>query len=234
MDNPEDIRADHRRLRKAESVSTIEEGNTRRERLDLEEEEDALVERRKRIRENVLRRQQEEEEEEESEYDTDSDEQSGIAMLIPVFVIKSERDTVAECERLDAEDRVLEDLTKERIKKRKIETKQIVAEEILKDEQIQKNIKLAPDIADVNMNEAEDYETWQVREIARIKRDRDNREAMSKDKEEIVKIRNMIEEERREWERKNPKPAAPAKQKWTCLQMYYHKGAFYHTDSDDR
>ncbi|OVA06120.1 Micro-fibrillar-associated protein 1 [Macleaya cordata] len=253
IDNREEIRADHRRIRQAEIVSTIEEENRRQEGLDLEEEdEDALEERRRRIREKLLQRQQEEaallpeeeeeeveeEEEEESEYETDSEEElTGIAMVKPVFVPKSERDTIAERERLEAEEQALEDLMKRRLEERKVETKQIVVAEIRKDEEIQKNLEVEADIADVDtddeVNEAEEYEAWKAREIARIKRDREAREAMLKEKEEIEKVRNMTEDERREWERKNPKPLAPSKQKWRFMQKYYHKGAFFQADADD-
>ncbi|KAF8644456.1 hypothetical protein HU200_066470 [Digitaria exilis] len=75
---------------------------------------------RRRIRERQLLREQEEllpqEEEEpvedevseESEYETDSeDEQMGIAMVKPVFIPKSQRDTIAERERLEEEERQL-------------------------------------------------------------------------------------------------------------------------------
>ena len=55
-----------------------------------------------------------------------------------------------------------------------------------------------------------------------------------KEKGEIEKVRNMTEEERREWERRNPKPAPPPKQKWRFMQKYYHKGAFFQNESDDR
>lgn len=254
IDNREEVREDHRRIRQAEIVSTIEEENRRQEGLDLEEEdEDALEERRRRIREKLLQRQQEEaallpeeeeeeveeEEEEESEYETDSEEEmTGIAMVKPVFVPKSERDTIAEREKLEAEERALEERMKRRLEERKVETKHIVVEEIRKDEEIQKNLEVEANAADVDtddeLNEAEEYESWKVREIARIKRDRDDREAMLKEKEEIEKVRNMTEEERREWERKNPKPAPPPKQKWRFMQKYYHKGAFFQADSDDR
>ncbi|KAK6921332.1 Micro-fibrillar-associated protein 1, C-terminal [Dillenia turbinata] len=257
-DNREQIRADHRRIRQAEIVSTIEEENERQERLDLEEEdEDALDERRRRIREKLLQRQQQEEEEaaalpeeeeeeledeeeEESEYETDSEEElTGPAMVKPVFVPKSERDTIAERERLEAEERALEELMKRRLDERKVETRQIVIEEIRKDEQIQKNLEAEANTAadvdtDDEVNEAEEYEAWKAREIARIKRDREDREAMLKEKEEIEKVRNMTEEERREWERKNPKPAATPKQKWRFMQKYYHKGAFFQSDANDR
>lgn len=253
IDNRDEVREDHRRIRQAEIVSTVEEESRRQEGLDLEEEdEDALEERRRRIREKLLQRQQEEaallpeeeeeeveeEEEEESEYETDSEEEmTGIAMVKPVFVPKSERDTIAERERLEAEERALEEAVKRRMEERKKETKEIVVEKIKEDQEIQKNMELEANIADVDtdddVNEAEEYEAWKSREIARIKRDREDRDAMLKEKEEIEKVRNMTEEERREWERKNPKPAAPPKQKWRFMQKYYHKGAFFQTNPDD-
>ncbi|XP_010260413.1 PREDICTED: microfibrillar-associated protein 1-like [Nelumbo nucifera] len=253
IDNREEIRADHRRIRQAEIVSTIEEESKRQEGADVEEEdEDALEERRRRIREKLLQKQHEEaallpeeeeeeaeEEEEESEYETDSEEElMGMAMVKPVFVPKSERDTIAERERLEAEERALEESMKRKLEERKVETKQIVVEEIRKDEEIQKNLEVEANIADVDtddeVNEAEEYEAWKAREIARIKRDREDREAMLKEKEEIEKVRNMTEEERREWERKNPKPLPVPKQKWRFMQKYYHKGAFFQSDADDR
>ncbi|XP_072966564.1 uncharacterized protein [Typha angustifolia] len=254
-ENKEELRADHRRIRQAEIISAEEdESNNRLEGLELEEEdEEALEERRRRIREKLLQKEQEEaalfpeveeeeeaeeEEEEESEYETDSEEeQMGIAMVKPVFIPKSQRDTIAERERLEEEERQLEELVKRRMEERKVETKQIVVEEIRKDEEIMKNLEAEANIADVDtddeLNEAEEYEAWKVREIARIKRDREDREARLKEKEEIEKVRNMTEEERREWERKNPKPLPAPKQKWRFMQKYYHKGAFFQSESDD-
>ncbi|KAI3981028.1 hypothetical protein MKX01_039967 [Papaver californicum] len=254
IDNRDEIRADHRRIRQAEIVSTIEEENRRQEGLDLEEEdEDAQEERRRKIREKLLQREQEEaallpeeeedepeeSEEEESEYETDSEEESmGIAMVKPVFVPKAERDTIAERERLEAEEQKLEDMVRRRKEERRVETKQIVVAEIQKDEQIQKNLEAEANIEDVDtddeVNEAEEYEAWKVREIARIKRDREDRDAMVKEKEEIERLRNMTEEERREWERKNPKTTdSNTKPKWRFMQKYYHKGAFFQDDADD-
>ncbi|XP_028956345.1 uncharacterized protein [Malus domestica] len=251
IDNREDVRADHRRIRQAEIVSTIEEEAKRQEGLEAEEEDaDAQEERRRKIRERLLQREQEEllpsedeedvqeEEEEESEYDTDSDEElTGMVMLKPVFVPKSERDTIAERERLEAEEWALEESRKKKLAERKRETKQIVVEEIRKDEEIQKGMELEANIEDIDtddeVNEAEEYDAWKAREIARIKRDREDREAMLKEKEEIERVRNMTEEERREWERKNPRPAPRPKQKWRFMQKYYHKGAFFQSDADD-
>ncbi|KAL3565131.1 hypothetical protein D5086_033177 [Populus alba] len=256
IDNRDEMRADHRRIRQAEIISTEEEETRKQEWADMEEDdEDALEERRRRIKEKLRQREREEaallpveeeeeedeveEEEEESEYETDSEEEmTGMAMVKPVFVPKSERDTIAERERLEAEERALEDKVRKKLEERKVETKQILVEEIKKEEMIQKNLEMEANIADVDtddeMNEAEEYEAWKVREIARIKRDREDREAMVKEREEIERVRNMTEEERREWERKNPKPAAPSKQKWRFMQKYYHKGAFFQDEPDDR
>ena len=249
VENKEEVRADHRRIRQAEIVSAIEESEQKEEAEEEDEEE--MEERRRRIRERNLRREEdeaalmpveeeeeEEEESEESEYETDSDEdQIGVAIVKPVFVPKSERDTIAERERIEEEERLLEEAVKKRLAERKIETKQIVVEEIRKEEQIRKNLELEADVADVNTddenNEAEEYEAWKAREIARIKRDREVREAQIKEKEEIERVRNMTEEERREWERKNPKVTSAPKQKWKFMQKYYHKGAFFQADADD-
>ncbi|KAL6629930.1 hypothetical protein ACP70R_029695 [Stipagrostis hirtigluma subsp. patula] len=250
-ENKEELRADHRRIRQAEIVSTVEEENERLEADIDEEDEEAQEERRRRIRERQLLREQEEllpqeeeepvdeeEEEEESEYETDSeDEQMGIAMVKPVFIPKSQRDTIAERERLEEEERQLEELVKKRLEARKIETRQIVVEEIRKEEHIEKALNEEANIEDVDtddeLNEAEEYESWKNREIARIKRDREERDARLKEKEEIEKVRNMTEEERREWERKNPKPLRQTKQKWKFMQKYYHKGAFFQESADD-
>jgi microfibrillar-associated protein 1 len=252
-ENREELRADHRRIRQAEIVSTAEEERDRQEaELEEEDDEEAQEERRRRIRARQLLREQEEllpqeeeepleddvADEEESEYETDSeDEQMGMAMVKPVFIPKSQRDTIAERERLEEEERQLEELVKKRMEARKIETKQIVVEEIRKDEHIQKTLNEDANIEDVDtddeLNEAEEYESWKTREIARIKRDREERDARLKEKEEIEKVRNMTEEERREWEKKNPKPARDSKQKWNFMQKYYHKGAFFQESVDD-
>ncbi|CAH2051262.1 unnamed protein product [Thlaspi arvense] len=242
-ENREQARADHRRVRQPAEIISTEEELMNQEGSD--DEEDALEERRSRIREKYLKRgaqeeadllpveEEEEEEEEESEYETDSEyEMFGITMSRPVFVPKAERDTVAERERLEAEEEALEELAKRKLEMRTAETKQIVVEEVRKDQETQKSLLLeeANNIGDVEtddeMNEAEEYEAWKTRELARIKREKD----MSREKEEIDKLRNMTEQEM-----ENPKPSssssssssAKPKKKWKFMQRYYHKGAFF-------
>ncbi|KAF7825607.1 microfibrillar-associated protein 1-like [Senna tora] len=200
IDNREDVRAHHRRIRQAEIVSTIEE----------EEDENALEERRRRIREKLLQRKEKEalaQEEEEEE------ELAGIIALVklkPVFVPITQRDTIAERERLEAQERALEEATIRRMEERKTETKQIVVEEIRKDQEIHNNLELEANVADIETDdEVNEYEAWRVREIGRIKRKRDERETIFKyNKQEIPK------------------------HKWRFMQKYYHKGAFFQSNPD--
>ncbi|KAI5311169.1 hypothetical protein L3X38_000342 [Prunus dulcis] len=239
IDNRDDVRADHRRIGQAEIVSTIEEESKRQEGLEAEEEDaDALEERRRRIKEKLLQREEQEEgpllseDEEESEYDTDSEKKlTGMVMLKPVFVPNSERYPIAELLQLEAEERALEESRKKNLEEKKRETKQIVVEEIRKG--LEQEANIADIDTDDEVNEAEDYEAWKAREIARIKSDRDDWEAMLKEKEEIEKVTNMTEEERRERERKHPKAAPRRKQKWRFMQKYYHKGALFQSEADD-
>lgn len=257
INNREDIIADHKRIRLTDNIvsTTREEENARKKELaDLDE--DTLEERRRILREKLLKRHEEEaafipeeeeedeiekEEEEEFEYETDfENEMTGLVLVKPVFVSKSENGTIAERERLEARKQALEDITKKRMDERKLETKSIVAQEIWKDVQVQKNMELReaniPDVdTDEEVNKEEEYEAWEAREIARIKRDEEELmlKQKQKQKDEIGKVRNMSEEERRQWEREIVKPVLARKKRWRFMQKYHHKGAFFQSGADD-
>jgi len=67
-------------------------------------------------------------------------------------------------------------------------------------------------------------------EILRLKRDAEEREAASLEKAELMRRRNMTDEERLEDDRKNgrlPADSEAEKPKWNFMQKYYHKGVFY-------
>ncbi|KAG8237243.1 hypothetical protein J437_LFUL011271 [Ladona fulva] len=88
-------------------------------------------------------------------------------------------------------------------------------------------------LADVDTDDGADeeaeYEAWKLRELKRIKRDRDEREQMEKERLEVERLRNMTEEERRQEIRLNPKLITnkASKGKYKFLQKYYHRGVFY-------
>ncbi|GJN34292.1 hypothetical protein PR202_gb22941 [Eleusine coracana subsp. coracana] len=223
---------DHRRLiQQAEVVSEVVPA------VKNEEDEE---ERRRRIRERRLPVVVEEEllpregddgpvtDEEETEYETDSEEDEAvcIAVVKPVFVQKSQRDTIAERELILEEKRMLEELVKKRMEERKVETRRIVVEVIMEEEQIEKaHTKEAADTMDIDTDDEldaeEEYEAWKNREISRI---REGREARLRQKGE-TKMMNLEGMDRKV-------PAQP-KQRRKFLQRYDHRGAFFQDKPDD-
>uniref|UniRef100_A0A0E0E1I2 Micro-fibrillar-associated protein 1 C-terminal domain-containing protein n=1 Tax=Oryza meridionalis TaxID=40149 RepID=A0A0E0E1I2_9ORYZ len=190
----DESRADHRRVvRQAEAAPTAEER--------YGEDEEALEDRRRRIRERLLLLEREKEEllaqeeeeemvaadvsEDESEYGIDSgDEGMFIALVKPNFIQKTQRVTVAERKRMEEVAQQLKEVLMKGMKERKIETRQIMVEEIRKELRINKIIKSEESDIEIEVNtddeenKAEEYEAWTNREIARTKRDKEEREAM--------------------------------------------------------
>jgi len=81
-------------------------------------------------------------------------------------------------------------------------------------------------------DDKEEYELWKLRELKRIKRDKEEREAKILEEEEIERRRNMTDAEiQKEKEKEQSKKAK--KTKYTYLQKYYHKGAFYQDDENE-
>ncbi len=80
----------------------------------------------------------------------------------------------------------------------------------------------------------EEYLAWRLRELLRIKDERSERERWDREKEEIDRIRNMTEEERRKLDaEKQAQWEDTAKSQYKFLQKYYHKGAFYQEEHKD-
>lgn len=75
------------------------------------------------------------------------------------------------------------------------------------------------------------YEAWKLRELKRLKRDAEEREEDAQEKAELLRRRNMTDEERMEEDRRLGKltsdEARQQKPKMQFLQKYYHKGVFY-------
>lgn len=90
----------------------------------------------------------------------------------------------------------------------------------------------AHDVDDTDgLNEEEEYEAWKLRELIRIKRNR--QEMMEREKEEAEKERrrNMTDKELMEEDAKL-KPQAE-KETLQFMQRYYHKGAFFQDNDDE-
>jgi len=73
------------------------------------------------------------------------------------------------------------------------------------------------------------YEAWKVREMARLTRDAEEREEAVIEKTELLRRRNMTDEERLEEDRLSGRldDAKAEKPKRNFMQKYYHKGVFY-------
>ncbi|KAJ8981844.1 hypothetical protein NQ317_001807 [Molorchus minor] len=165
--------------------------------------------------------------EESSEYEeyTDSEEETG-PRLKPIFVRKRDRITIIEKEKEAQKQKRIEEEAQRQAEERRRQTLRLV-EETIRKEQLKDKENNEPNINDVctdDENDEVEYEAWKLRELKRVKRDREEQ-----------RLRNMTEEERRVQLRLNPKTVTnkASKGKYKFLQKYYHRGAFYLDKEDD-
>jgi microfibrillar-associated protein 1 len=162
-------------------------------------------------------------------------------MIKPVFVPKKERDTIAERERVEAEmDAEWEGRAKQK-EIRKNESRQLAQIEVDRENQIE-DAEANAQLDDVDTSDEADpegdYEKWVIREMERVRIDKEQREAYVKEQEELETLRAMPEDEKDAWLRANrpelfePK-AEKERVKMNFMQKYYHKGAFFQEAADD-
>jgi microfibrillar-associated protein 1 len=92
-----------------------------------------------------------------------------------------------------------------------------------------KGIETVDDTDD--LDPAAERATWKLRELQRIKRDREFLIARELEREELERIRNMDEAEREEEDYKRKQEKEDEKEKtrgqMEFMQKYYHKGGFF-------
>lgn len=220
---------------------------------DADADPDDVATRRERARELALaRRKQEEEmlkeeepdedeieqEEEESEEESSEEDAPGRgALLKPVFVSKTARDTVKEKEALEKEQEEEEARREEKKTERKAESKNILIDTIRADQEAEANGQNDNDKSDAELldddderNEAEEYELWKIRELKRIKRDREERLERQKEMDMIERRRGMTDAEREADDKRIDAAAGPGRseaKEFGFLQKYYHRGGFF-------
>jgi microfibrillar-associated protein 1 len=123
-------------------------------------------------------------------------------------------------------------LAKQRLEERAKESQEIALERIRQAAQevkdaIQRGEEL--DVDDDNVDDEEEYKAWQAREIARIKRDKDERDALIREREDTEARRNMSDAQIRA---ENPERFARDNSKMNFMQKFYHKGAFFQEELD--
>lgn len=240
-----------------EHVNLIEQKHTLEAAPDEDEESeaelsDSEIERKREIlRQRMISLQKEEEfmakEEEKSDSDseqsseyeeyTDSEEETG-PRLKPIFVRKRDRATILEKEKEALKEKQMEIEQQKQAEERRRQTLRLVEETIRKEQQAAAKETNEPNLNDVctdDENDEVEYEAWKLRELKRVKRDREEREAIERERLEIERLRNMSEEERRLELRLNPKQVTnkAVKGKYKFLQKYYHRGAFYLDKEDE-
>ncbi|KDQ64375.1 hypothetical protein JAAARDRAFT_27997 [Jaapia argillacea MUCL 33604] len=168
-----------------------------------------------------------------SEYETDSEEeeeQKPKLQFRPVFVPKRARATIAERESI-AQD--TEDLLKKKeleAEERRKQSHDLVAESIKRELAEKEKEEEVPDVDDTDgLDPAGEFEAWRLRELARIKRDKEEEMARELEREEIERRRALPEEQRLKEDLERAKQTRDEKPKGQqkFLQKYWHKGAFH-------
>ncbi|MCP9264372.1 Microfibrillar-associated protein 1 [Dirofilaria immitis] len=182
----------------------------------------------------------EDSEEESSEEESEESEDETVPRMKPVFVEKSKRITKIEEEKEKERAKRQQAEEQERKERRKKESAKLLEEVLRHEADMEKrkkedNIDLTSIITD-DENEEIAYESWKLREMKRLKRNKEERDALAREKAELDRIHGMTEEERKQYLRMNPKLLPTwlqKKGKYKFLQKYFHRGAFYLDVEDD-
>ncbi|KAI9480726.1 MAG: splicing factor, Prp19-binding domain-containing protein [Benjaminiella poitrasii] len=182
---------------------------------------------------------EEDEEEESSEYESSSEEEDTITRLPkPVFIPKARRETILQQEKLAKEAEEREKRLEEELEQRKKQSHDMLAEELRREREqaAQKDSSEFEDAVDDTdgLDEEAEFDAWRIRELNRIKRDREERIAREKEEEELERRRALPKEVRL---KEDLERAKQSKQKdhgqQQFMQKYYHKGAFYQDTNDE-
>ncbi|KAL9542948.1 hypothetical protein MBANPS3_008342 [Mucor bainieri] len=179
-----------------------------------------------------------EEEESSSEYESSSEEEDTIARLPkPVFIPKARRETILQQEKLAKEAEERERKLEEELEARKKQSHDMLAEELKREQEeaARKDTnEYEQSVDDTDgLDEEAEFNAWKVRELTRIKRDREERIAREKEEEELERRRALPEEVRLKEDLERAEASKNKdKGQHTFMQKYYHKGAFYQDDSE--
>lgn len=187
--------------------------------------------------------EEEESEEESSEEESSSEDEAPRRVLRPTFIKKDKRGAET-AESQAAADSVAESEAKKSQRQEKADT--LVREQIEKDalarssanrawddDEAMANEEAAIDDTD-NKDPESEYAAWKLRELKRIKRERESIEAAEKEREEIERRRNLTAEEREredsEFISKQKEERDATRGQSGYMQRYFHKGAFFRPD----
>ncbi|KAL1738623.1 microfibrillar-associated protein MFAP1, Zn finger, CCHC type protein [Schizophyllum fasciatum] len=166
-----------------------------------------------------------------SEYESESEEEEKPKLQFrPVFVPKRSRVTIAEREAIaeDTEEAIRR--KEEEAAERKKESHDLVAESIKRELAEKQKEEEVPDVDDTDGVDPDgEFEAWRLRELARIKRDKEEQVRRDEEREEIERRRALPEEQRLREDLEHAQKLRDSKPKGSqkFLQKYWHKGAFH-------
>ena len=181
-----------------------------------------------------------EDEDEESE-ESSSDEEAPKLLLRPTFIKKDKRKDVT----MIVDTKTEEEKWAEEEVRRKEKADELVQAQLEKNAAARAAGKKNWDDDDDDpegeeVDDTDDLDpeaeraAWKLRELKRVKREREAIELAEKEREEIERRRNLSKEERDEEDRQfleQQKQAQEGRGKMGYLQKYYHKGAFFQDDA---
>ncbi|KAI9883494.1 MAG: hypothetical protein M1823_004740 [Watsoniomyces obsoletus] len=182
--------------------------------------------------------------EDEEEESSEEEEQPRRALLRPTFIKKDKRVTGA-TNTADQQDPEAERLLQEAERKKAAD--EIVQEQIRKEAELRAAGRKDWDDDEVGeIDEVDDTDgldpegelaAWKLRELQRVKRDRDAIEQAEKEREEIERRRNLSKAEREAEDREfleQQQKEKEGKGKMGYMQKYFHKGAFFQDDAKEQ
>ena len=183
---------------------------------------------------------EEDDEDEESEEDESSDEDAKPRFVAPTFIPKHKRAAQAQVEKQTEDDKWAAE------EQRRIEkADEMLRAQIERDARIRAEGRRDWDDEDNVVDEVDDTDdvdpeaeraAWKLRELKRVKREREAIEVAEKEREEIERRRNLTAEERKaEDEEYLAKQAEERGEKGQMgfMQKYFHKGAFFQGDEGE-
>ncbi|CCA69164.1 related to microfibril-associated protein [Serendipita indica DSM 11827] len=170
------------------------------------------------------------EEEEESSEESSEEDEPPRPQLRPVFVSKQQRETLKERDAIAFDSEEAMKKREQAAEERKRQSVNMVGESIKRGMEEKEAKMPGQEIDDTDGLDPEaEFNLWRMRELMRLKREKEAERAREEERLEIERRRALPEEQRLKEDMERAKKLREAKPQGSgaFLQKYWHKGAFY-------